>query len=253
VDYLEKLDFEKLNFPEMDEWTLEEEREWMVKRLNGKTRDESACCDGSGWVAVDTGKFIAMKVCVCKLEETRRRQLYAIGDPDADFENFRVDSEYQQRMLNTAIAWEGEGWLSLLGQSGAGKSHLAISALKKRIAEGEDVHVESWTKYVDVVKKRFEEGSKSSELKKRCESVEVLLLDDLFKGKVTDADIQQTFELLNARYCKKLATIITSEMTIRDMLNIDQAIAGRIGEMSRGSLIQLEKDMRKNYRLQGLV
>ena len=42
----------------------------------------------------------------------------------------------------------------------------------------------------------------------KCKSI---LIDDLFKGKVTESDINIMFELLNFRYFNKLPVIVSCE------------------------------------------
>lgn len=64
------------------------------------------------------------------------------------------------------------------------------------------------------------------------------------------------FEIINYRYNNQdLITIISSERTLTDLLDIDEAIAGRIAEKSKpgGYCINLNKDTKKNWRMQGIV
>ena len=76
----------------------------------------------------------------------------------------------------------------------------------------------------------------------RLKTVPVLYIDDFWKAKktdgqtrVTDGDVNLAFEILNFRYNdSKLRTIISSEMMLENVLDIDEATGSRIYERSRG-------------------
>ena len=96
-------------------------------------------------------------------------------------------------------------------------------------------------------------------------TAEVLYIDDLFKtGKgrgeeeqrPTVGDINAAFELLNYRYNNpQLITIISSECRATDILDIDEAVGGRIVERTirHGYGINVKPDRSKNYRLKGAI
>ena len=69
------------------------------------------------------------------------------------------------------------------------------------------------------------------------------------KQKPTMADINIAFELLNYRSINNLQTIISSEFTIAELLEIDQALAGRIVENANPMPLVILPDIKKNYRL----
>ena len=79
---------------------------------------------------------------------------------------------------------------------------------------------------------------------------DVLYIDDLFKQQnVGDADIKLAFEIIDSRYREDRITVISSELNIDDIMGIDEAVAGRILQMSRGYQLNIDKDRNKNYRL----
>ena len=96
------------------------------------------------------------------------------------------------------------------------------------------------------------------ELKK----VDVLYIDDLFKmRKIADTEkVKLTFAYINIAFAilqfsytnDKLITVISSEKTIKDLLKIDEAIAGRIVEKTRSKRFcnNILKDPSKNFRFQ---
>lgn len=87
--------------------------------------------------------------------------------------------------------------------------------------------------------------------------VEVLYIDDLFKTgrdkdnnpqRPTAADINAAFEIINARSLDpELLTIISSECTTNDLLDIDEATGGRICE--KAQVFSIAPDRTRNYRL----
>ena len=62
----------------------------------------------------------------------------------------------------------------------------------------------------------------------------MLFIDDLFKGKITDSDVNVMFEIVNHRYLNRLPIIATTELDLNGLESIDQAITSRLYEMSKG-------------------
>ena len=93
---------------------------------------------------------------------------------------------------------------------------------------------------------------------RKLQNIPVLYIDDLFKGsnvdnKPTQADINLAMEIINYRYNtsrttkQRMITIISSERTVSELREIDEALAGRIKEMAGEWIITISgKD--KNYR-----
>ena len=91
--------------------------------------------------------------------------------------------------------------------------------------------------------------------------VDVLYIDDLFKTgkapdggflKVTGADVNVAFEIINFRYNNPgLLTIISSELTEDELIDIDEAIGGRIYERAKAFTIGKSRD--RNYRIKKSV
>ena len=77
---------------------------------------------------------------------------------------------------------------------------------------------------------------------------EVLLIDDLFKGRLNESDVNIMFEIINYRYLNFLPIIVSSEFTIEKMLEFDEGIGSRIYEMSKDYVVEIKNDIRNNYR-----
>lgn len=80
----------------------------------------------------------------------------------------------------------------------------------------------------------------------------MLFIDDFFKDdNPTKADIQNAFEIINARYTNnKTITLISSERTVDELKQIDEAIASRIFEMADFGeyAISVGRQQERNYR-----
>ena len=83
----------------------------------------------------------------------------------------------------------------------------------------------------------------------KFQNCDILLIDDLFKGKVNDSDVNIMFEIINYRYINNLPMIINSEFLIDRLLYFDEALGSRIYEMCRDYLVQIKHDIKNNYRL----
>ena len=91
---------------------------------------------------------------------------------------------------------------------------------------------------------------------------QVLYIDDLFKTgrenggrfqRPTVADINLAYEILNYRADRpKLRTILSSECLLEQLIEIDEAIGGRIAELSAPYVFSISPDRTKNYRLRGM-
>ena len=83
----------------------------------------------------------------------------------------------------------------------------------------------------------------------KFQTCEILLIDDLFKGKVTESEINIMFEIINYRYLNHLPMIVNSEYVIERILYFDEAIGSRIYEMCKDYVVEIKKDRNKNFRL----
>ena len=84
----------------------------------------------------------------------------------------------------------------------------------------------------------------------RYKNARVLFVDDLFKGKITDSDINIMFELINHRYFNNLPIIISSECDVKRLLEVDEALGSRLLEMTKSRVVELRgRDL--NYRMYG--
>lgn len=139
-------------------------------------------------------------------------------------------------------------WFCMVGSVGAGKSHLCTALVGLLIERGMEARYMLW-RDVSVRAKAVVNDEEYGRIVDPLKRVKVLYIDDLFKGGAPkEADIKLAFEILNYRYAdQKLLTVISSERTIEELLDIDEAVGSRIYERSRGYYLPL--DGMKNWRL----
>jgi DNA replication protein DnaC len=84
----------------------------------------------------------------------------------------------------------------------------------------------------------------------RYKRADELFIDDFLKGKITETDLNIIYEIINYRYNNNLPVILSTEKTLDDLVNFDEATASRLIEMSKGHIIVFE-GKKLNYRLYG--
>lgn len=86
----------------------------------------------------------------------------------------------------------------------------------------------------------------------QMQQVEVLFIDDMFKGRKepTPFQLEQLFSIVNYRYLNNKPMLISSERDIDQMCEIDEAIGSRIYEMCQDYTVLLKGNSKElNYRL----
>ena len=130
-------------------------------------------------------------------------------------------------------------WFALLGQPGAGKSHLVMAIGAALLNKNLKVVYMPYTEVIKELKGNANNQDNYEKLMSRYQMAEVLVIDDLFKDKVkngrivadlSDVDIKHIYPLLNYRYYNSLPTVISSECTPEILINLDEALGGRILE-----------------------
>lgn len=184
------------------------------------------------------------------------------------FAQYETTEPWQQAIKTAAEKFckdDANNWFFIGGQSGAGKSHICTAIALHYIRTGKDTRYMLWRDEITRLKACITDSEEYAAMIGELKNAEVLYIDDLFKsGKTPDgrpatptaADINAAFEIINYRYGRsELITIISSEKTLTDLLQVDEAIAGRIAEKTKeGSYcLNLKPDKNRNYRLKGVI
>ncbi len=178
------------------------------------------------------------------------------------FDNFRMGAQWQERFKLAAerfVREGGEAWFFAGGQPGVGKTHLCTAIAGALLGQGKAVRYMLWREASAQLKACVNEPEYERLLRPYKEA-DVLYIDDLFKtgrgegGRrkpPTPGDVNLAFDLINYRYISRAATILSTELTIEELLETDEAIGSRVYQRSRGFCFSFPADRAKNYRLGG--
>lgn len=139
--------------------------------------------------------------------------------------------------------------LLLSGRSGSGKTMLGVIASMYIIGkQNTGVRYVSYRDMIMNLKQNIMDEHKYNLELGNIMHESVLFIDDLFKGKVTDSDINIMYTIINYRYLASKPLIISTELSPEKLLEIDEAIGSRIIEMSKGHIVTFDANV-QNYRM----
>lgn len=231
-----------------------------VERENQKpghlTGIDCPICRNRGIVWVLDEKHITpiMKRCECMDRRAAESRIKKSGLTDAlqglTFQTYAAREKWQLDIKKAAIEYTRapEGWFFIGGQVGCGKTHICTAILNELLKNKACVYMKWRDDVRDIKSKANDEAG--SRLLERFKSAPVLYIDDLFKGGITEADLNIAFEIINARYnSRTLLTIISTEKYINELIDLDEGIGSRIAQRSHGYQLEIGRDDRKNVRL----
>lgn len=184
------------------------------------------------------------------------------------FSNFITEGKAQivQDMKNTCLKYyesfneirsTRKNSVLLIGQPGSGKTHL-LTALSNNLIQKKIVPV-MYFPYKDgmneIAANNFE---KKNQIMERMKEVDVLFIDDLFKPIGGNVAVKQwqaeiIFEVVNYRYLNNKPLLASSELSLDELLYVDEATASRIFEMAEDHIQTIERNININYRLRKVV
>lgn len=222
-------------------------------------------CKNKGYIAkLDDNGNEVHKECKCqKIRETlRRARESGLGDiiTDYTFAKFNAEEEWQKQIKQIAQAFcedDQAKWFYIGGQVGSGKSHLCTAIAAHYIKAGKNVKYMIWAEEAKKLKSLVNDFS-YQDIIGQYKDVNVLYIDDFLKVKAgeepTPADINLAFEIINHRIMSRdNITIISSEKTIDELMDYDEATMSRIYQKAGKYKIKIAKDKNKNYRTRDMV
>ncbi|MFB7302585.1 ATP-binding protein [Heyndrickxia sporothermodurans] len=236
-----------------------------------KAYECSKCQDQLGYIQGEWPNEVWVR-CSC-VEWRHARRLMKSSDITEEFKklsflNFNTDGKAQviKDAYACALAYyqdfesikkERQNSIALLGQPGAGKTHLLTAVANNLINE---VHVPVlYFPFVEGFNDLKDDFDKLEEKLERMKKVDVLFIDDLFKpakGKprATEWNVEQMYAVINHRYLNHKPIMISSELTVDELCNIDEALGTRIYQMCQDFLVVIKGDRKVlNHRLEGLA
>lgn len=237
-----------------------------IKAMKGTEHREDVyeCpkCKDSGWIEVEEDGYTFWKHCECwavkEAKELMERSGISMEFRNKGFKNFDTRNnpqlskakskaiEYYQNFLK--IEHTRNNSIMFCGQVGSGKTHLGTAICSNLMSQNVAVIYMAYRNTVTKIKQRLTDETDYEKEVNRYAQARVLYIDDLLKGRITESDVNILYEIVNYRYMNNLPIIISTEKSLEELLNFDEAIGSRIIEMCRGNIIQLQgKEL--NYRL----
>ena len=169
---------------------------------------------------------------------------------------FKATENWQKDMISKANAFinqDNARCFYIGGQTGAGKTHLCSGIAWEMMQKGKSLRYLCWANEISELTS-FSNQDRFQRIKELIK-VDVLYIDDLLKPsgtKYTPSELHLAFEMIDTIYRdKSKMIIISSELYLRELANIDEATAGRIAEMAGDFKLTIDKDIKKNYRFNG--
>ena len=211
-------------------------------------------CGNKGYIVrTDEDGILWSRDCECMKKRISLRRLADSGLQEMvkryRFDNYQTPDAklrmIRDRALEFAIS-SGECFI-ISGQSGSGKTHICTAICNELIERNWKVRYMIWRTDAAKLKSIVNNPEEYEREINRLRNTPVLYIDDFFKGTVSSADVNLAFTILNDRYNSRgKKTIISTERSMEELLEIDEAIGGRIAERAKGYIIQAPK---RNWRL----
>lgn len=212
-------------------------------------------CKDLEWVSrIEEDGHEVMVPCVCKAQREHERALELSGISDKfkskGFKNFKETADNKNLKASCleylkSKAYEDGKSLVIMGKVGTGKTHLAMAIVNNLLAKGVRCKYLEYRSFMSLIKQSMTDKETYQSELDLAKRIDVLYIDDFLKGKVTDADLNIMFEIINARYLADKPVIITTEKNPDEIDQFDEAIGSRIKEMARGyTLISKGENMR---------
>jgi len=197
-------------------------------------------CHGLGFVGQDVPpgdpRFGKLEICVCRAKEVvnyQERTLYTasnLGDLKyLTFETFlprgKVGlaaplADSLEQAFNTASNFANslKGWLLLTGHYGCGKTHLAAAIANHAVGANIPTQFLTAPDLLDWLRGSYSRETEGSfeERFNALRTVPLLVLDDFGTQNATPWAQEKLFQILNARYVNRLATVITSNWPVSE-------------------------------------
>jgi DNA replication protein DnaC len=233
---------------------------------------ETVCekCGGTGWIIVERASVSGAEACGCRSQGRMERLEDRAQIPplykDTSFENFLVggtENPIARRELTTVLLavksyvrdfpTKDHTGLLLIGETGTGKTHLAVAALRQIIDKGFEGLFCNYQTLLNSIKRGYDPASNSSDQAAYITALksEVLLLDDIGAHSITGWVEDTINSIVTYRCDNRRPLIATTNLPDGDVGhptmkrsasgNIEYGItlAERIGARARSRLLEM--------------
>jgi DNA replication protein DnaC len=221
----------------------------MARSADLPNEQQRACplgvCDGSGWIL---GPEDVARACDCRAERLRRARTRGIASViPAKYRGVSFDrppvTEIEPMVVRVVRSYtedidanldSGRG-LWLMGDTGTGKTTLAMLISKQVLAGGRAVAIYSLPRLLARIRRTYDAepgGESYLALFEQLTSVDLLHIDDLGAEKRSDWVLEQLYALINERYESQRSILVTT--------NLDQvALEDQIGPRTVSRLVEI--------------
>jgi DNA replication protein DnaC len=202
-------------------------------------------CDGTGWILGDDG--LAIK---CDCLEPRLARARASGINSVLPKRYRGVSFDRPPVteINPIVVGEIRNWIEtmdenlekgrgiwLMGDTGTGKTTLAMLVSKEALKQGRTVAIYSMPSLLARIRATFDAqaGEESyAGFFERLSEVDLLHIDDLGAEKQTEWVLEQLYALINERYERQKSVVVTTNLT-------QEELESQIGNRTVSRLIEI--------------
>jgi DNA replication protein DnaC len=202
-------------------------------------------CGGTGWRIVEREGLSGAERCECVLRERPAHLLGAAGIPphyrNASFENFSTRPDHPQahsRLQYAAITARKyadefgfpsrKRGLLFIGDPGTGKTHLAVSVIRRLIANGHEAVFFDYQNLLERIRSTYDpaSGGANRDAYRKALECEVLVLDDLGAHRVSDW-VEDTITSIITHRCNHDRALIATT-NLRDPEAGDAPVPGGV-------------------------
>lgn len=170
------------------------------------------CEDYAGWEE---------RECMRKVTESNRLpQSHA----SKSLESYIVDTVHQGKALfymkelaKLPHGGVGQNGAFLFGDTGQGKTHLAVGLLKQQAENGSICMFTVVPELMDQLRECYRNNISEREIMEALHKCDVLVLDDLGVERPTEWVAEKLYSIINTRYLYGLCTIITSNYSLTEL------------------------------------
>ncbi len=203
---------------------------------------EQACplgvCDGSGWIL---GPEDVARPCDCREARLRRGRNRGVASviprkfQGVSFDRPPVSTEIEPMVVRVVRSWvedmeanlEAGRGLWLMGDTGTGKTTLAMLVSKAALEDSRSVAIYSLPKLLARIRRTYDSepgGDSYLSFFERLTSVDLLHIDDLGAEKRSDWVLEQLYALVNERYEAQRSMLVTTNL---DQRQLEEQIGSR--------------------------